>query len=310
MSKNTGWILHCDTPALHTRTGHCAISNRTLLFYFSFYQNLEPSIVRKKSFFEKLEKIVTCTVDSHEKDTIMRGQSRDRKERNENEDISVSELMATLPSNPAQRSVFQQKGQYRFAIQLPDTLDSNAIIEELQTIKNAASFVMFPGLSQMIYQDPNLHNCCSSIWSALQKGGINANNSIIPELPTSLKLISWALYFLFLSYSSSAQVSSEHPGRIIFYAPLVYFITQLLQSLKNAYEYASDLIGMAKENQLSPYTLYFVYATCMIINLLATPMSTDGCANLFIFPENLKRKVMAIPGIAISVDAHAPIPTQ
>src|SRR3990167_4046669 len=111
-----------------TRTGHAAIvvvsAEKQVVFYDSMYHDAYPSAVRHTSVFEK---VLGCQpsrhVTSYVDDAIMRGQSYDRAERREKEDIPVGELLSTLPNDLETREKYFQKGQYDIFYQLPATVD-------------------------------------------------------------------------------------------------------------------------------------------------------------------------------------------
>lgn len=299
--KDSTVTLLYHPPMQGARTGHCGLlitaknDPKNVILYFSLYHNYKPSEVRKKSWPEKFHAIDAAVVDSYKDDVLMRGQSWDRLDKKEEEDISVGALLKTLPNSLKIKKIFLQKGQFKHALSL-SSIDAEAVFDEMNRIKQTAKWAMFAPLSQFLFQDKNAYNCCSAIRVALEKGQSHTMSAQSAAFIQFSTLIACAAMILF---SMIPILSLDNPTTALLYSPFLYLTLQLAHSIKNAYHYSNDLMLMAKHTgKISLSTQFMAYSICMLINVLGSPFSRNMSSQLFTFPSDLYRMAQALEGQA------------
>lgn len=280
-------------PTIGSRTGHSAIAvtqGDKIIRYLSLYHGVTPDDVRKIPASQRLKSIVGCAVDSYHADIVMRGQSHARTERSEKENMSVPELIRTLPTDELRVADYFARGQYHYALKVPNNrINAFKVIEALDEI-TAARYIPWAMVAPLgkIY-DSRSHNCCSAIRHALNVG-TGAARREIPMMLTKA-------FFTVAALTFYGMRSSDEPASTLFYLPMLYFVTQLMRAIYNAHLYVTDLKAMAKKESADLATLIQVYALCMIVNALGSPFSNNTCLALFVFPGVLAKSISVIPGV-------------
>jgi len=213
------------------------------------------------------------------------------------ENVPVGKLLETLPTDPSIRKESFKRGLCKFHIQIPLS-NAQAVESELKRIEKIVNWAMFSSFKRIIGLDSNAYNCCSAIWEALEKDRTNKNQTaLISSVPASAKLLFWLGYFAILLFSLVPKPDLKNPLAVIFYAPALCFAMQIMLSLKNAYEYATDMAMMSKDPKNTDLKLLFcVYSTCFLVNAIGSIITSNACFDLFKFPTSLARAARKIPG--------------
>ncbi|HLB58106.1 MAG: hypothetical protein A3E82_04935 [Gammaproteobacteria bacterium RIFCSPHIGHO2_12_FULL_38_11] len=296
-----------DEPEKRARTGHVALfitkpkasqSSQAIIYFFSLYHSLKPEKLRNANLFGKLLcRVASYTVESFLLELIMRGQSWDRFDRKEKEEETTKTLIETLTSDETLRNKYFNKGVYKHIVKLDSTsLNIDEIIAHLEQIKKTAWWGMFsPLLSQLVSLNSNTQNCCSAISSALDAGKTD-----ISRLSKFKPLIGFVT--LFMLYSTQKPILENNlTTTTLQNIAILYLIIQCMFSIQNGFNYATDIISMAKDKTTVSYALYSaINGFSLLINAVGSPFTTNACSALFKFPASLYREIMSMPGSAES----------
>ncbi|MCX7124427.1 MAG: hypothetical protein NTU49_01475 [Gammaproteobacteria bacterium] len=280
-------------PMDKARTGHCGLlfakqtaSGPETIYYFSPYHDLKPDTIRRKSAMECLESVASYAVLSYVDDVVMRGRSWERMidlKLRENE--SVRELIDSLPTDPALQERYFNRGRFKYAVQLLESFDAKAAIEESARIEEIFNWAMFGEFTRSFLMDSTAYNCCSGIESALAVGSHKKNISRFSEIVDVSKKALWTAYFSAILFSRDITFSTDNPLKMLFFLP---FIVRLAQCINNARLYMNDILAM-RGNE-SNLVVACIRLTVYLVNLLGAPLMTDACSSAFTFPANLVRR--------------------
>lgn len=313
--KNAVYLLY-HPPMNIARTGHAGllvlrlhdgpVTLQDVICFFSFYHNVKPSDVRATiGTPQMLDSCSSYTVASYADELIMRGQSWKRLSNREKEDIAVGDLLQSLPTDPISRESCFEAGKYKFAIRLPDAIDSKSVIAELERIKNSANWAAFGNISRYFCFDWTAYNCCSAIDSALQKGMRKSPDiSKTEEMMMLAKMVLWMMYFSIISFSPEIKLFSDNPLTVVCFLPA---LVRVLESIHNAHRYINDLLKMSKGEP--SFTLWLsVNAVCYLTALLGAPFSADANSDLFMNPVRLARKAEEQYGATVFASSDVALP--
>ncbi|MDP1573915.1 MAG: hypothetical protein Q8L78_03145 [Coxiellaceae bacterium] len=291
-------LLLYHPPMGTARTGHVGLlvtqeidDTVKAVYYFSLYHALLPSAIRKMSWGERVSTSVpSTTVSSYEADVVMRGRSWVRMmDENKRENETVQDLMATLPIESELRETYFNRGVYKHTLRLPHSIDTDAVIAELERIKNTASWALVGPITRSLFWDATAYNCCSAVDAALQKGMQKPyqKGSLGSLIETSKKTL-YMMYFMTILFSPDVTLSRDDPAMALWFVPAIYLVIQALRDTFN-FIFMNDLT-LTPLGKIEGAKLYFLSAFFSVMNLLCMPLAVRA-TDAFIYPTSLARKV-------------------
>lgn len=297
------YFLYSD-PVEGSRTGHAAIlisreneERAEIVRYFSMYHAILPDAIRSMSLKNRFtNSIQSAFVSDYSDDVIMRGQSLVRYANGEKENVTVPDLLKTLPNLSVEQKVrYFDVGRFHHVLELPcDVFDPLAVVERLDSIsfsRNSYGWAMCSPLTQILFSG-NTHNCCSAISETLasSKKDYRSENMVFGITKASIVAGIFAFYAL-------SKNQDENEASLLYYAPLIFPLILALQAIYRAHIYVTDLKAMAKKGGPALLTLATVYLFCVGVNLLGSAFTDNLCAALFLFPGSLARGLRELSGV-------------